>query len=185
MNNINYLHRNRGFSLIELLIAIALIGIMMAIAVPGILSQRPKWFINGTTREIASKLMAARIKAVQGNDEFVVVFNQGASPNTFTLYQTENYSATGPSFDLLVNVHTNKSDARGGATITGCENIIFLPNGKAEGAVASGSACSEVGHDDIQKFYKKIEYLGSIFPPVYIYITPHTGNIIVSDLPPA
>lgn len=67
-----------GFSLVELLIVIALISIMMAIAIPTYMGQLPKRHVNGTARDIAAKLMLARLKAVQNNRSHGVAFTFGS-----------------------------------------------------------------------------------------------------------
>jgi prepilin-type N-terminal cleavage/methylation domain-containing protein len=68
-----------GFSLVELLIVVGLMAVMMAIAITGLRSQLPKMHANGTARDIAGKLMMARLKAVQNNGMYGVRFVPGAA----------------------------------------------------------------------------------------------------------
>ena len=67
----------RGFSLVELLTVVTLVGVASAIAVPNIMSQMPKWHVNGSTRDVMSKLMMARLKAIQNNKEYAILFTFG------------------------------------------------------------------------------------------------------------
>ncbi len=73
----------RGFSLVELLIVVGLMAVMMAIAVTGLRSQLPKMHMNGTARDIAGRLMMARLKAVQNNGAYGVSFAPGAGGSYF------------------------------------------------------------------------------------------------------
>ena len=72
----NLLHQP-GFTLVEALIAIAIIGIMATIAVPNILGEMPKFRLNGAMRQIAGDLMAARMMAVKQNKNIKVTFING------------------------------------------------------------------------------------------------------------
>jgi len=64
----------RGFSLSELLTAVAIFGLLAAIAVPQFNAFRPTARLNGATRQIYSELMWARSKAVNENSAYVVTF---------------------------------------------------------------------------------------------------------------
>ena len=64
----------RGFSLAEILVAIAIFAIVAAIAIPQFVAFRPKNRLNGAARQIYSQLMWARSKAVTENGSYVVTF---------------------------------------------------------------------------------------------------------------
>src|SRR3990172_12753975 len=70
--------KEKGFSLVELLITLALIGIVGAIAIPSIMQQLPKFNMRGASRDITAKLMMARLRAIQENKEYGVTFTAGA-----------------------------------------------------------------------------------------------------------
>ena len=57
--------KNHGFSLIELLIVIALIGILLAIAVPNYNETMTKTKIEAQTKELHSAITNARLAALQ------------------------------------------------------------------------------------------------------------------------
>jgi type IV fimbrial biogenesis protein FimT len=64
----------RGFTLVEMMIVVALAAILAAIAVPNIMAQMPKYRLNGAARQVLSELMAARMQAVSQNNEAKVFF---------------------------------------------------------------------------------------------------------------
>ena len=67
-------NKQAGFTLIEIIVAFAVLGIVASIAVPGLLSQMPKWRLNGAARQVMGDLMAARMKAVKLNHRVKVFF---------------------------------------------------------------------------------------------------------------
>lgn len=65
----------RGFSLLELIIAVALIGILSGLAIPSIKSNLPQYYLSGAARQVLSDLMLARMKAVSSNADKAVTFS--------------------------------------------------------------------------------------------------------------
>jgi type IV fimbrial biogenesis protein FimT len=70
-----HISRRTGFTLLELMIIIAVIGILSAIAIPSFLSMLPGMRLNGAARMVAGDLMAARMKAVKLNHKAKVFFD--------------------------------------------------------------------------------------------------------------
>ena len=67
-------NKESGFTLIELIIIIAILSILAGIAVPNFLAWLPKSRLNGAARQVMGDLMAARMKAVSQNNEFKIFF---------------------------------------------------------------------------------------------------------------
>jgi len=61
--------KNQGFTLIELVVVLAILGIMVAIAVPNFKQYMFQRRLNGAARQIMSDLMSARMKAITLNRE--------------------------------------------------------------------------------------------------------------------
>jgi type II secretion system protein H len=64
----------RGFTLVELLVVVAIIAIMAAISLPSIVGYVRQYKIKGAQQEVAKELQAARGKAIGKNVNFGVVF---------------------------------------------------------------------------------------------------------------
>jgi len=72
------MRKQDGFTIIELIIVIAVIGIMTAIAVPDFLSWLPQYRLQSAARDLYSNLYLAKIGAIKNNTSWAVVFNVSA-----------------------------------------------------------------------------------------------------------
>jgi prepilin-type N-terminal cleavage/methylation domain-containing protein len=72
----------RGFSLVEMVIVGAIIGIMSAIALPSIVGYARIYRLRAGTQQVASELQTARMKAIGRNVNFGVLF-VALSNNTY------------------------------------------------------------------------------------------------------
>jgi prepilin-type N-terminal cleavage/methylation domain-containing protein len=122
-NRIGILANRRGFTLAEMLVAIAIFGVLAAIAVPQFVAFGPKNRLNGAARQIYSELMWARSKAVNENSAYVVTFpnNQsmqiaGSTTKTINI-QTEYADVTLTSSASTITF-TSRGTADVGPTIT-------------------------------------------------------------------
>jgi Tfp pilus assembly protein FimT len=102
-----------GVSILEVLIAIGVASILLAIAVPSFMSTLPRIRLSFAARQVASDLQVARMKAIAQNQSFTVTFNTG------------NYS------------YTYGTDSRSiateypGITFTKTADPVFTPRGTA------------------------------------------------------
>ena len=66
--------KNAGFTLMEILITIAIIGIVTAIAIPNFLTLLPRWRAKAAATDLFSNLQLAKITAVRKGQNVSVTF---------------------------------------------------------------------------------------------------------------
>lgn len=96
------LRNKAGFTLAEMMASLGVFTIVMVIAVPNYLSFQPGRRLNGAAREVLGKLLWARAKAVEENNQYTVSIPTSSS-SSFTITSTGGYNQT-------INLQTNYSD---------------------------------------------------------------------------
>ncbi len=103
-----------GFSVVEMLLTIAVGLIILAIAIPSFLSWLPGLRLSSAARQVATDLQVARMKAIAQNTAYTVTFN------TSTTY---TFSIGGDSRDF--------GQLYPGITFTKTANPVFTARGTA------------------------------------------------------
>jgi prepilin-type N-terminal cleavage/methylation domain-containing protein len=68
-------YKNKGFTLVELMIAIAIMAILVAVSIPSFGRYLQSWRLNGETDQLASLMRSARSAAVSKHVNTVFVFD--------------------------------------------------------------------------------------------------------------
>ncbi len=68
------MRNQKGFTLIELIVVIAIIAIVTGILMPVYYSMRPKFSLYGAARQLQGDLKWAKMQAIMKNNEFKVFF---------------------------------------------------------------------------------------------------------------
>jgi type IV fimbrial biogenesis protein FimT len=121
-----------GFSTLELLASVTLMGIIAAIALPSWRNLFPNYSLNGSIRQIQSELHHLKMRAVAENVAFELTYQIGA--NQYTISRDSQILATKPLAD--------------GTSITKAGTITFSPRGTAGGnrvrLTSSDGSCRQV-----------------------------------------
>ena len=108
----------------EMMIVIAVIGIVAAIAIPNFMSMLPGMGLNGAARQVMGDLMSARMKAVKENNNFRVNY---LSNYTYAIVDDDSNQWT-----VTKDIRDNYPD--GVRFYHSTNNVIFYPRGNASPA---------------------------------------------------
>jgi type IV fimbrial biogenesis protein FimT len=71
------MRNNKGFTLMELMVATAIVALMAAIAIPGMISWFPRYRLDSGSRDLYDIVQFARIRAVKQNISTGVIIDTG------------------------------------------------------------------------------------------------------------
>lgn len=114
----------RGFTLLEVLMAIVLVGTLSAIAVPEIHQQLDRWRLSSATRQVVMDLKVARARAIAAGAAHRLHFAVGGGYRLERQRISGTYGAVGPAVNLPTGVRVVDCTAAGDA-------VAFRPRGHA------------------------------------------------------
>jgi len=153
---------SRGFTLIELMVVIGVIGILATIGAISLNKELPHYRLKGDAGTLQRSIMTARTQATSSGRQFAIQFNLDANPQAYVL-QEGNANSGSTSWttkayrkELSLSVSIDRVVDDGGAKTSGTARIIFNPNGS--------SGTGQV-------------FLGSATHGYRVFLTPTTGRV--------
>ena len=128
-NRVLKMDNQKGFSLIEMIVAVAIIATLTGIAIPVYIGMKPSIWLSGATRQIMGDLMWARMQAISQNNEFKIFFLDN---HRYTILDDDDNGGTIDSGELTVtkDIHDEHYDV----TLSWTAEPIFHPRGNASPA---------------------------------------------------
>jgi len=115
-----------GFSLIEMIIAVAILAVLSGAAITVYVGMKPSISLSGATRQIMGDFMWARMRAVSQNNEFKIFF---LDDHRYQILDDDNNNGNIDSSELTVT--KDIQDEYYDVTFTSTDNPIFQPRGNA------------------------------------------------------
>jgi type IV fimbrial biogenesis protein FimT len=133
-NQVLKIGNQKGFTLIEMIVTVAIIATLTGIAIPVYIGMKPSIRLSGATRQIMGDLMWARMQAISQNNEFKILFLDN--------HQYRILDDVGGESTVTKDIH----DEYYNVTLTSTANpIIFYPRGNASPADTVVTLTNSIG----------------------------------------
>ena len=129
----------RGYTLMELVVVVAIIGIGVAIGMPNLLEWRKTLELRNAASEVSAVLMQARTKAIIDRTNYTVDFSESGNTYTTTKWLAGATSKAGGSVTGRVSAAWRSVDIYDDDSDPVCPtfsgwDVVFRPNSSADTA---------------------------------------------------
>jgi len=124
----------RGTTLVELAITVALLGILMAMAVPSMTRHLPTIHLRGDVRDVASVFRLARMRAVAEGVQYGIYIDDGQTPAEYVYFADDNQDeAYNPGADEVIYTRQMFKKTRFREVSFAGDTVIFKTDGSSNG----------------------------------------------------
>ncbi len=145
--------KKAGFTLVEMMIVIAIMAILATIAAPNLQTYMAQRRLNGAARQVMTDLMAARMKAVSLNQKVKVSFTSDHKYEIWNDADGNGTIANNEGDDIERDIHPDYHDVTFSVAAP-----IFLPRG----TVFPGSNCKITLTNSSGSKYVKVASTGRV-----------------------
>ena len=152
--------RHQGFTLIDIMFVVLLLGVLMAVTLPGATTESRRYNLIAATREVAAQVRVARLKAVTSNRTMRVRFNCPAAGQYRVVEVVNNaaiddaadrcssttYPYPDPNPAALPDLDEPVMVLRGGITFGGVQDLEIAPTGRV--TALTGAVPATIGVTD-------------------------------------
>lgn len=132
MNNIRN-HKSAGFTLIEMMIVIVIIGVMAAMAGPSFSNFIPKMKLKADSREKTNYLRQARSRAISENSQYGIYFN--TDDNEIVFFKDTSSPELSTYEEGMDSLVQDSISCESNVQFSNCSFannvVVFYPNGSA------------------------------------------------------
>ena len=114
--------KNRGFTVVELLVVVVILGVAGSVALPNVMSYMEAYRLRSASRELYGNMQLARISAIKAREDCYIAFNTPVT-NKYQVYFNSK---------VLKTVNLRKHD-KALSFSAAPEKVYFQANGMANG----------------------------------------------------
>jgi Tfp pilus assembly protein FimT len=87
-------NKTNGFSLVDLVATVSVLGIIVTIAIPGFSTWLPDQRLKTAARDLYSNMQLAKMGAIKSNAQWAIVFDAGATPGRYFICSDDGANDT-------------------------------------------------------------------------------------------
>jgi len=150
------LRKQAGFTLVELMVAVAIIGIMAAIGIPSFIGIMPRMRLNSNVMVLSNEIALARVRAISKSTDFRIEFDLANNSYTPAKFQAGAWQSLGTT-------KLTGSDLINAAGFNVAQTLIAMGNGQVNVPLNSQAVIELRTPDGVNRKQIVVEPTGRMF----------------------